>query len=267
MHPAFPDMPNHPLKRIKYALPSLVTLLSLACGFTSILISVNSATDGVTTQFRLAAWLLVVAGVFDALDGYVARLTGTSSSFGMHLDSVVDAVNFGMAPAILLYCYGFFGLRGAHPDIHRLGSAACFLFAACGALRLARFNAQIETTDPRYFVGMPITVGAACVASAVVGWPDHAAGLELAYPLLALLALVGFLMVSNLRFPSSKLGKPRGQPATAIALLAGIVAVGALFLLRARFFALLFAAYTLAALLLNLAWHRFGWRGIEPPSR
>ena len=256
----------HFIKSLKYALPSFITLLSLACGFTSILISLNSAKDGFQTQFQVAAGLLVLAGVFDALDGYVARATGTASNFGAHLDSIIDVVNFGMAPAVLLYCYGFFPLSGDHPRIHWLGIAACFFFTTCGALRLARFNSQIEYTDPRYFVGMPITAGAACVASVVVGWPSSAATPDLAYLLLALLAIIGLLMVSNLRFPSSKYGKPHGRAAAILFPLIGILVFFLLVVLRERVFAALFSTYAVLALLLNLAWWS-GWRGVELPLR
>lgn len=257
---------EHFLKRLKGGLPSFVTLLSLACGLTSIVLSLNSAKDGFQAQFQLAAGLLVLAGVFDALDGYVARATGTASNFGAHLDSIVDVVNFGMAPAVLLYCYGFFSLNSVHPRIHWLGIAACFFFMACGALRLARFNTQIEYTDSRYFVGMPITVGAASIASVVVGWPIPAAAPGLAYLLLALLTILGLLMVSNLRFPSSKLGKAHGTATAIFILLIGILAACLLVILRERFFAALFATYAVLALLLNLAWW-YGWRGVEPPLR
>ena len=95
-------MPKSRLQRAKYALPSMVTLLSIACGFASIVISVDNAGVGDPADYRLAAALLVLAGVFDALDGYVARLTGTSSQFGVQLDSIADVMNFGCAPAVLL---------------------------------------------------------------------------------------------------------------------------------------------------------------------
>src|SRR5471030_1641035 len=90
------------LRRAKFALPSAVTLLSIACGFASIVMSVDNAGIGSAHDYRVAAALLVLAGVFDALDGYVARATGTSSEFGMQLDSIADVMNFGCAPAVLL---------------------------------------------------------------------------------------------------------------------------------------------------------------------
>ncbi|HEV7817354.1 MAG TPA: CDP-diacylglycerol--serine O-phosphatidyltransferase, partial [Janthinobacterium sp.] len=192
------------MRRAKFALPSFITLLSIACGFSSIIISVDNARIGDPADYRLAAVLLVLAGVFDALDGFVARATGTGSDFGMQLDSIADMMNFGCAPAVLLYCYGFVQMGPHDPLLLRLGGIASFFFVACGALRLARFNVNVGRTDPRYFVGMPITAGAACVAAVVVAWPDFLMSPLQGYLLLGLLVGVGSLMVSTLRFPSSK---------------------------------------------------------------
>lgn len=250
---------RHPrLQRAKFALPSFVTLLSIACGFASIVMSVDNAVPGDPGDYRLAAALLVLAGVFDALDGFVARATGTTSQFGMQLDSIADVMNFGCAPAVLLYCYGFVQAGAHDPFLLRLGGMASFFFVACGALRLARFNVDVGRTDPRYFVGMPITAGAACVAAVVVAWPQPPAGGLQAYGLLALLVGVGSLMVSTLRFPSSK------QKKSLAALLVLVLNVALLAWLQTGFFALFFAVYVALTLALNLAW-RLGWRGVAPP--
>jgi CDP-diacylglycerol--serine O-phosphatidyltransferase len=246
------------LRRAKFALPSFVTLLSIACGFTSIVISVDNAYVGLAHDYQLAAVLLVLAGVFDALDGFVARATGTSSEFGVQLDSIADVMNFGCAPAVLLYCYGFVQLGQEHATLLRMGGIASFFFVACGALRLARFNVNVGRTDPRYFVGMPITAGAACVASVVVAWPEPARSMQHACLTVALLFVVGGLMVSTLRFPSSK------QKKSAAALVLLLVCIGLLVWLTTSFFALFFLVYVAFTLALNLAW-RSGWTGIAPP--
>ena len=246
------------LARAKFALPSFVTLLSIACGFGSIVISVDNAHVGAPSDYRLAAILLVLAGVFDALDGFVARATNTQSDFGVQLDSIADVMNFGCAPGLLLYCYGFAQLGAAHPTIVRMGGLACFIFVACGALRLARFNISVGRTDPRYFVGMPITAGAACVASVVVAWPDPVRSTAGAFAVMALMVAVGTLMVSTVRFPSSK------QRLTKGILVAIGVAVLLLIMLRTRFFVLFFLLYVSATLLINIGW-RNGWRGVAPP--
>lgn len=251
---------RHPrLARAKFALPSFVTLLSIACGFGSIVISVDNAAIGSPADYRMAAVLLVLAGVFDALDGFVARATGTSSAFGVQLDSIADVMNFGCAPAILLYCYGFVQLGEGQATLLRMGGLACFVFVACGALRLARFNVSVGRTDPRYFVGMPITAGAACVASVVVAWPAPLVSNGQAYLLMLLMVGVGSLMVSTIRFPSSK------QPMNKWVFLLIAVSLGLLAWLQTRFFALFFVFYVSAALLLNLAW-RQGWHGVAPPQ-
>jgi CDP-diacylglycerol--serine O-phosphatidyltransferase len=247
------------LARAKFALPSFVTLLSIACGFGSIVISVDNAPVGDPGDYRLAAILLVLAGVFDALDGLVARATNTQSDFGVQLDSIADVMNFGCAPGLLLYCYGFAQMSAAHPTLVRMGGLACFVFVACGALRLARFNVMVGRTDPRYFVGMPITAGAACVASVVMAWPDPVASMGGAFLVMLLMVAVGALMVSTLRFPSSK------QPKSKAVFVALGVGVLLLVLLQTRFFALFFVLYVGVALLLNIAWQG-GWTKIPPPK-
>ena len=246
------------LARAKFALPSFVTLLSIACGFGSIVISVDNAPVGDPHDYRMAAILLVLAGVFDALDGFVARATGTSSQFGMQLDSIADVMNFGCAPGLLLYCYGFAQMGAGHPTLLRMGGLACFVFVACGALRLARFNVNVGRTDPRYFVGMPITAGAACVASVVVAWPDPLTTNLQGYLLMALMVGVGTLMVSTIRFPSSK------QPKSTLTFVLIAINLALLVWLQTRFFALFFVLYVGATLLLNIAW-RQGWRRVAPP--
>jgi CDP-diacylglycerol--serine O-phosphatidyltransferase len=189
----------------------------------------------------------------------VARATNTQSDFGVQLDSIADVMNFGCAPGLLLYCYGFAQMSVSHPTLVRMGGLACFVFVACGALRLARFNVMVGRTDPRYFVGMPITAGAACVASVVVAWPDPVASMGGAFLVMLLMVAVGALMVSTLRFPSSK------QPKSKATLVALGVCVVLLALLQTRFFALFFVFYISATLLLNIAWQS-GWRGIAPPK-
>ena len=246
------------LARAKFALPSFVTLLSIACGFGSIVISVDNAPVGDPADYRLAAILLVLAGVFDALDGFVARATNTQSAFGVQLDSIADVMNFGCAPGLLLYCYGFAQMSAAHPTLVRMGGLACFVFVACGALRLARFNVMVGKTDPLYFVGMPITAGAACVASVVVAWPDPVETMGQAFMVMALMIAVGTLMVSTVRFPSSK------QPKSKAVFIALGVCVLLLALLQTRFFALFFVFYISATLLLNIAW-KGGWTKVAPP--
>ncbi|HEY1043413.1 MAG TPA: CDP-diacylglycerol--serine O-phosphatidyltransferase [Telluria sp.] len=246
------------LARAKFALPSMVTLLSIACGFGSIVLSVDNAHVGDPAGYRMAAILLVLAGVFDAVDGFVARATGTSSEFGVQLDSIADVMNFGCAPGLLLYCWGFANLGPEHPTLLRAGGLAAFVFVACGALRLARFNVSVGRTDPRYFVGMPITAGAACVAAVVLAWPEPLVTVTQRMMLVGLLLGVGTLMVSTVRFPSSK------QKINAKTIGVLVVMLALLAVLRERFFVLFFLVYISATLLLNIAW-QLGWRGVAQP--
>jgi len=246
--------------RSKFALPSTITLISVLCGFSSVVMSINAAGDHPHYYFTWGAALLVLAGVFDGLDGRVARATNTATEFGVQLDSLADVLSFGMAPAILAYRYGFFQLGIADPQLRAVGWAASFFFIACGALRLARFNVQVGYVDSRFFVGMPIPVGAACIASVILCWPSSPISQLHAYLFAAELFLVGVLMVSAVRFPSFK-KRSRSSHWTTLAVL-GVLCL--LVILRQRFFLPFCAVYLLGTLVMNVAW-RMGWRGIEPP--
>ena len=251
------------MRRSMFVLPSSITMASIFCGFSSVVMSINAAGATPERYFLWAAGLLVLAGVFDGLDGRVARATNTATEFGVQLDSLADVVSFGMAPAILAYRYGFFQLGIHDSHLRAAGWAACFVFTACGALRLARFNVQVGAVDPRYFVGLPIPAGAACVASVIIWHPTPPATSLHAYAFAAELFLVGLLMVSTVRFPSFK--KRAGSPRAAMITSLGIVLLFALMiLLQQRFFVAFFAAFVAFSLLVNLAW-KAGWRGMEPP--
>ena len=251
--------------RSKFALPSTITLISVLCGFSSVVMSINAAGDHPRYYFTWGAALLVMAGVFDGLDGRVARATNTATEFGVQLDSLADVLSFGMAPAILAYRYGFFQLGIADPQLRAVGWAASFFFIACGALRLARFNVQVGFVDSRFFVGMPIPVGAACVASVILCWPSSPVTAFRAYLFAAELFLVGLLMVSSVRFPSFKKRShhPHSVHYTTLAVL---FLLSLLVILRERFFLPFCALYLLITLAMNVAW-RLGWHGVEPPMR
>ncbi len=136
-----------------YLLPNLITSGSLFGGFYAIV----AAMDG---RFYAAAWAILVSMILDGLDGRVARMTKTTSGFGVQYDSLADLVAFGVAPGILAYLW-------ALKDFKQFGWAAAFLFVVCGALRLARFNVQQGSFDPRYFNGLPIPAAAMMVATTV----------------------------------------------------------------------------------------------------
>jgi CDP-diacylglycerol---serine O-phosphatidyltransferase len=253
------------VQRSKFALPSTLTLLSVLCGFSSVVMSINAAGDNPSGYFLWAAALLVAAAVFDGLDGRVARATNTATEFGVQLDSLADVLSFGMAPAILAYRYGFFQMGFADHQLRYIGWAAGFFYVACGALRLARFNVQVGFVDSRFFVGMPIPAGAACIASVILCWPGGPQTAAHAYTFAIELFAVGVLMVSTVRFPSFK-KPPKSPKARLWATVAFIGLLSLLLIFQAKFILGFFAAYILATLLLNTAW-RFGWSGITPPIK
>lgn len=251
------------MRKSMFVLPSSITMASIFCGFSSVVMSINAAGATPERYFLWAAGLLVLAGVFDGLDGRVARATNTATEFGVQLDSLADVVSFGMAPAILAYRYGFFHLGIHDSHLRAAGWAACFVFTACGALRLARFNVQVGSVDPRFFVGLPIPAGAACIAAVIIWHPTPPSTAGMAYAFAAELFLVGLLMISTLRFPSFK--KRATSPRAAMVTSLAIVLVFALMiLLQQRFFVAFFATYITLALAMNLAW-KTGWQGIAVP--
>ncbi len=173
-----------------YVLPNLMTTGNLFCGFFAVIHAMKA-------DFLTAAYAIVVAAIFDQLDGRLARLTRSTSKFGAEYDSLCDLVSFGMAPAILLY-------QWALSPFGRLGWIACFLFTACGALRLARFNVQAHVVEKNYFQGLPIPMAAGIVASSVLAFQDLEWESLGSYTLLVMTILLAFVMVSNFRFRSFK---------------------------------------------------------------
>lgn len=173
-----------------YFLPNLFTTGALFAGFYAII----SAMD---ENFSAAAVAIFVAMALDGLDGRVARMTNTSSAFGEQYDSLSDMVSFGLAPALVMFSW-------ALAELGKLGWGAAFLFAACAALRLARFNTQIGKVDKKYFVGLASPPAAALIASIV--WFGHAGSVEVGIAVIAafVTALAGLLMVSNVRYYSFK---------------------------------------------------------------
>jgi len=253
------------VQRSKFALPSAITLTSVACGFASVVMSLDApAQGGSHSHFVLAAVLLVAAAVFDTFDGMVARATNTATEFGVQLDSLADVLSFGMAPAILAYRFGFHQLGQSDPQLRAVGWAASFFFLACGALRLARFNVQAGTTDSRFFVGMPIPTGAACVAAVVLFFDRTPATPFYAYLFAAELFAVGLLMVSTVRFPSVK-KLPANLHARLYTLVTFVGLLCLLIIFPRKFFLGFFGTYVLASLAMNAAW-LLGWRGIQPPD-
>jgi CDP-diacylglycerol--serine O-phosphatidyltransferase len=190
------------MKKGIYILPNLITLSSMFAGFYSVIASLNS-------DFERAAWAVMIAAVFDALDGWVARMTHTATRFGIEMDSLADVISFGVAPGVLVYTWTL-------SSFGRIGWLGSFFLVACAALRLARFNIQMGSTEKKHFSGLPTPASALVIASTVLAYPDVIEMLEhvklvwLAdavgkdYWILALTFLLAGLMVSNITYHSLK---------------------------------------------------------------
>lgn len=173
-----------------YLLPNLFTTAALFAGFYAIL-------AGMDGKFGAAAIAIFVAMIFDGLDGSVARLTHTSSEFGVQYDSLSDMVSFGIAPAVVAFSWML-------NELGRIGWAAAFIYASCAALRLARFNTQVDVVDKRFFIGIASPTAAALVAGLVWSGYDAEPTSHLAALAALVTAFAGLLMVSNMRYPSFK---------------------------------------------------------------
>lgn len=176
--------------KLAFFLPNTFTALNMGCGFIAILSSIQG-------EFYRACMFIFLAAIFDSVDGRVARMTNTQSSFGEQFDSLSDLISFGMAPAIIYY-FRFLS------DAGRAGIVAAFIFVLCGALRLARFNANIDKNKSDYFQGLPIPSGALASLSLILvsltlpeikDYPPFTIGYILFY---------AALMISNIPFPSFK---------------------------------------------------------------
>lgn len=180
------------MQRGVYLLPNLCTTASLFCGFFSVIKSLSG-------DFVAAAWAILLAGIFDLLDGRLARLAKAESEFGIEYDSLCDLASFGLAPGILMYTWSLYGLK-------KVGALAAFIYFACGALRLARFNVQHDDVEMEFFQGLPIPLAAYVVATYIIFhhhlfvFPPEgsvvAAGMTI---------LLGLLMVSTIRYRSMKM--------------------------------------------------------------
>jgi len=228
-------------RRGMYILPSLFTAGNIAFGYYALLQAIQgSATEW--WHFDRAALAIGFAVLFDGLDGQIARLTNTASDFGRELDSLADAITFGVAPSVLAYLWGVRMLPwAAHTQltaqVMELGAFVCFLFLVCNASRLARFNV---TTDPKprnpgrpgrkYFVGMPTPAGAGVIAAVVHCCKTPIDNVWISLVWIVLILFTGFLMVSRWRFWSGKeLNVSNRKPFRLIVLLAAIGAVVVVF--------------------------------------
>jgi CDP-diacylglycerol---serine O-phosphatidyltransferase len=218
-----------------YLLPNLFTTAALFCGFYSII----SATHG---NFQDAALAIFWAMIFDGLDGRVARLTNTASEFGVQYDSLSDMVSFGVAPALVMYFW-------ALGDLGKFGLGVAFIYTAGAALRLARFNTQVDEVDKRYFIGLASPAAAAVVAGIVwvgfdvemAGRPSVVAGV--------ITALMGLLMVSNVKYSSFKELDLKGR-VPFVGILAIVLVFGVIASSPAEMLLALFGIYALSGVVM-----------------
>ncbi len=179
------------LKRLKYVVPSFFTLCAMLAAFYSVLQSASGS-------FHAAAYGVIIAMIFDGLDGRSARLTNTCTPFGASFDSITDMMAYGVAPSIMLYCWGLFSLG-------KFGYIVCFIFCACAGLRLARFNVMLAQVDKRYFQGLSSTIaGGFLVSFILLCVQHHWYSLKIIVLGSIITAISAFLMVSNIKFYSFK---------------------------------------------------------------
>ncbi len=197
-----------------YLLPNLITLAAMFGGFYAIVMAISG-------RFEMAALGIFVAMVLDGMDGRVARLTNTQSAFGEQMDSLSDMVSFGVAPGLIAYEWALRGLG-------RWGWLAAFVYTACAALRLARFNVNVGVVDKRYFQGLPSPAAAALVAGFIWLLDDAGVkGADVSWVMFALVLYAGLTMATNVPFYSFKDFHPkRSVPfAVIVALVLGIAVI------------------------------------------
>ncbi|EWH02782.1 CDP-diacylglycerol--serine O-phosphatidyltransferase [Halomonas sp. BC04] len=212
-----------------YLLPNLFTTSALFAGFFSVVAGING-------DFTAAAVAIFIAMVLDGLDGRVARMTNTQSAFGAEYDSLSDMVSFGVAPALVAFTWIL-------QDIGKTGWVVAFLYVACAALRLARFNVQVGSVDKKWFIGLPSPSAAAFVAASV--WTFHSFDADaVGFKILMLLvvAAAGVLMVSNIRYYSFKEIDLKG-PVPFVVLLAIVLGFVVISMQPSVMLLLLFGAY------------------------
>lgn len=181
-----------------YLLPNLFTTAAMFAGFYAIVAAMGG-------RFAAAAVAVFVAVVLDGVDGRVARMTGTQSAFGAEYDSLSDMVSFGLAPALVMYQWALVHLSEMGFVWAKIGWLAAFFYAACAALRLARFNTKVGIADKRFFQGLPSPTAAMVLMGMAWVWHDlDFSGRDLRMPALALTVAAGLLMVSNISYYSFK---------------------------------------------------------------
>ncbi len=224
-----------------FLLPNLFTTAALFSGFYAII-------AGMHGDFANAAIAIFAAQLLDGFDGRIARMTNTTSAFGVQYDSISDMVSFGLAPALVIFSWGL-------QPLGKIGWAVAFVFAACAAIRLARFNTQVETVDKRFFVGLASPPSAAVLAASVWVGKDVTPGLELSIGAAIVTVFLGLLMVSNLKYNSFKGFDVKGR-VPFVALLAMVLIFAVITIDPPRMLLLMACTYAVSGPLLWLWQHR-----------
>jgi CDP-diacylglycerol--serine O-phosphatidyltransferase len=217
-------------------------------GFYAIVVSIGG-------DFSSAAIAVFVAALLDGMDGRVARLTGTQTEFGVQYDSLSDLVSFGLAPALVMYTWSLSTLRDFGPTWGKIGWAAAFIYAACAALRLARFNTQVAVIDKRYFQGLASPAAAAVCMSFV--WSMDKFGIlgeEVCFITMVMAVVVGLLMVSRFRYYSFK-SLPMGDRVPFLWIIIGVLILVPFFVDPPRVLFVVFTLYLLSGPVMTL-WGR-----------
>ncbi|MGA9574569.1 MAG: CDP-diacylglycerol--serine O-phosphatidyltransferase [Lysobacterales bacterium] len=200
-------------RRGVYLLPNLLTSAALFAGFYSVI-------SGINGKFESAAIAIIIAGLLDGLDGRVARMTNTQSDFGEQYDSLSDLISFGLAPALLAFNWSLSSLGEISTFAGKLGWLAAFLYMACTALRLARFNTQVGIADKRYFQGLASPAAAGTLVFTIWFFVDNNVDGETVRWLIFLETVaLGILMFSNVRYYSFKAAPGGGEKVPAFWLL------------------------------------------------
>jgi CDP-diacylglycerol--serine O-phosphatidyltransferase len=241
---------SKPARRGIYLLPNLFTTGAMFAGFYAIV-------AGILGFFAHAAIAVFIAALLDGMDGRIARLTGTQSEFGVQYDSLSDLISFGLAPSLVLYTWSLQYLREYGPLWSKVGWCAAFLYAACAALRLARFNTQVGVADKRYFQGLASPAAAGlCMAFVWTvenlradGYAIDGPSLCFFTPILAVAA--GLLMVSRFRYFSFKTW-PIGDRVPFVWIILAVLVIVALTLNTAMVLLALAATYAMSGLVITL---------------
>jgi CDP-diacylglycerol--serine O-phosphatidyltransferase len=244
--------PSRRQRRGMFLLPSVITVGNMFCGYACVMYAMRG-------DLAFAAPFIGIAFLLDGMDGRIARMTGTSSEFGLQLDSLADIISFGMAPAILAFAWGL-------SDLGRWGWAIGFLYVTAAAMRLARFNVQTTTqTDKRYFIGLASPAAAGVIASTVFAFPRELTGYAQQVAAIAVVVVPALLMVSTIRFRSFKTLN-LGYQKSRLPLLIFVVFI-VLVATEPQYTLLILAySYLLSAFIGQIVSRVRGRRGLPPPA-